>query len=485
MKKLTLLFICIFPFFSFCQNYQHDNFFGTNGRVVTDINNGSEDVSVSFVELNDHSIITLVQDTYPSNTYYLIKYLPSGTIDTNYGNNGFINLSFIDVKYFSKMILKNNDRILLIGKTGTYPNYNTKITQLLSNGNLDVSFANNGSLETIGILNFKLNSNNTFFLYKIVKENNINQLEQTRFLENGSLDISFGTNGFFSFSITNSGNNLINQVQFINNKRYIYYKHLNTQSNYEYYIAVYYDNGSIDTTFGINGELVYYSNASTQQNITKYIKTNGSLIFAIKDQNSFYLKQYTSNGQLDNSFSTNGIATNNLDYSNEMYGHYVNSIICKNNNDFFVIGAIGGEEETYLTIHKFNNNGNLEDDFSINFGYSYQHNQIKYSDDKFIILGETFWYSLNQNIVLERYSTDVLDTKNYTQAFKIYPNPVHSNLIIDNTTGNVNYTIFNILGKKILTGKFNSLSKNIDVSNIHNGIYLIKINDKSYKFIKK
>jgi hypothetical protein len=69
------------------------------------------------------------------------------------------------------------------------------------------------------------------------------------------------------------------------------------------------------------------------------------------------------------------------------------------------------------------------------------------------------------------------------ENFKLYPNPVQNYLNIkpSNTVIN-NIDIYNILGNKI----FNTTSANqIDMSSYSAGIYFVKVNDFTFKIIKK
>lgn len=71
-----------------------------------------------------------------------------------------------------------------------------------------------------------------------------------------------------------------------------------------------------------------------------------------------------------------------------------------------------------------------------------------------------------------------------TNSFKLYPNPVSTGILNIETVSskNINVQFFNMLGQKVLTSK---TSKNINVSNLDEGIYLLKINQGSTFITKK
>ena len=70
--------------------------------------------------------------------------------------------------------------------------------------------------------------------------------------------------------------------------------------------------------------------------------------------------------------------------------------------------------------------------------------------------------------------------------FKIYPNPTTNILNISSTiSGNKKVSIFDVTGKLIKNTEENNDDFEIDVSNLKNGSYILKINNVSYQFLKK
>ena len=75
---------------------------------------------------------------------------------------------------------------------------------------------------------------------------------------------------------------------------------------------------------------------------------------------------------------------------------------------------------------------------------------------------------------------DRLSIKNPTQkSIKFYPNPVKNILNIATDQNDLTYHIYNILGARVLTTN----SKNINVSHLDNGIYIIKSLSKETRYI--
>lgn len=114
--------------------------------------------------------------------------------------------------------------------------------------------------------------------------------------------------------------------------------------------------------------------------------------------------------------------------------------------------------------------------------------------------GIDFIFSANGivNKILDRSSINYKTTYNYNEStanlndfslinFAVYPNPATSVLNIDNSNFSIkNVEVYNLLGKKMLT----STSNKVNVENLVNGIYLLKVQDDkgnmaTKRFVKK
>jgi len=64
-------------------------------------------------------------------------------------------------------------------------------------------------------------------------------------------------------------------------------------------------------------------------------------------------------------------------------------------------------------------------------------------------------------------------------GFAAYPNPVSNGILTISSAGNSlkNITIFNLLGKQVLSSSFSGVQSNVDVSSISAGIYILKVTE--------
>ena len=80
------------------------------------------------------------------------------------------------------------------------------------------------------------------------------------------------------------------------------------------------------------------------------------------------------------------------------------------------------------------------------------------------------------------------DILNQNAQFEIYPNPVGNQLNINGNLGKVkSLQIYDMTGKlmKDISNTLNSEHKSIDVSQLIPNTYILRIDGKSIKFIKK
>jgi hypothetical protein len=99
----------------------------------------------------------------------------------------------------------------------------------------------------------------------------------------------------------------------------------------------------------------------------------------------------------------------------------------------------------------------------------------------------TSYYRLRQidNDGKETLSKVISISTKENNKLKVYPNPV-SNVLTVETTGTVDYHVFNLLGQQVLSGQIPPLgARGLDVSALPQGTYFLKVGAEQVKFIKQ
>lgn len=82
---------------------------------------------------------------------------------------------------------------------------------------------------------------------------------------------------------------------------------------------------------------------------------------------------------------------------------------------------------------------------------------------------------------------DQVKTENTLDKVQIYPNPVTSGKIYINAETNSVKAIelYDMLGKRILTTEMNGYQKELNVSNLKAGVYILKLAEKNNSITRK
>lgn len=334
--KHTLLFTA-FTFLVFqcalAQNYILDNTFGTNGQVLNTATGGI----TTLVQQTDGKIIGCYFTSYSSSgNEHLIRFNPDGSIDTTFGTNGIVNtLLFNEVNRAEMIKLQSDGKILIVGSIQTA---------------IDTS----------------------------------NNFGAARFNPDGTIDTSFGTNGYVNIDIANN-------------------------SDWAFTVEI-----QTDGKILIGGySSIYYSSQSVSPDLA--------------------VIRLSTNGILDATFSTNGKFTMNvgstgtLVNSSGVSADYVNDICCDSFGNIF-LGCDSNVNETVHGTNNFlvvalNSSGVLNTSFGTNgkvivdFGAEDDLHKIQVTSDNKIIAGGEHYYNVGTNSYFNIAVVKLLSNGNYDNSF--------------------------------------------------------------------
>ncbi|MBB4807736.1 putative delta-60 repeat protein [Chryseobacterium defluvii] len=302
-----------------------DNTFGINGKFQ--LQYGAYDSQMKRQADGKFFIISFHSDDLNSINYTdITRFLPNGQIDTSFGINGTASISnmWSDLNIRGYGLLLQNNKVIIYGEatTGfTYSHYRI-IYRLNENGSIDTSFGNNGFITTQGRFVFLDNQLNTVVLEgTTIEKYNINGQPLTGFGNNGVVTHSIPY-GYIGAAYMDSNNNIVysnlnaeigritpNGVQdptftfdpaslpfatwilnIIEKNGYYYIGGMNEGSDPRYFISRLTQNGSIDPVFGyfsetdpnleLVGDMIVNDNniiANGSGHIVKYLLNSGTL----------------------------------------------------------------------------------------------------------------------------------------------------------------------------------------------------------------
>lgn len=335
-----------------------DSSFGNNGYKKRKINIGSEDIKL--VVLPDDKFIVgctawqyLGNDENGDSKYnydlLLMRFNANGPLDSSFGNNGSARGDFTEYDLEHDMIVQTDGKIIVCGMASGGP----FIARYYPDGQPDSSFDKDG---------YKIYSTNVSFNALAVQpdgkiitgatnsDNFFNtKFQLARYMPDGSADTSFGKNGI---TVTDFGphSDVLNTVALQSDGKILAAGRTNLTTDYaksNMIIARYSADGSLDKTFGANGSFIAAFDTSISFLTALAVQRDGKIIAAgnvFANSNTpgdFVLTRCFQNGQIDSSFGINGKTITDVNGSND---EALSVLIQKNGK--IIIGGISDPEGT-------------------------------------------------------------------------------------------------------------------------------------------
>lgn len=489
----SLLSGLLFSFLFFSQAYPQsgtlDPTFGVGGIVETVFDTFNEECQTIVIQSDDKIVAGgYTQDGYTTADFALVRYTSAGDYDPTFGVAGKSKVYIEDRSKGADMVLQSDGKIVM----GGYSKWYINLARWESNGTLDTSFGSNGTVFTdvAGYYSEQCRAlwqqNNGILWVGGFGQHNGNDkpyLMILRYLADGVLDTSFGTNGVLigeqgrGFALAQQSDGKILLAGSSDGKGCI--MRWNTD-------------GSVDTSFGNNGWVsVSFGGSSEWKGIT--ILPDGNIIACGRVNNNIALIKYASDGALDTAFGTNGWVESALG-SNSI----AHTILLESDGHLL----IAGKSDTDFLVARYTSAGMLDTSFGSNGwtttsmgdqGTAYA--LVQQSDGSIVAGGGTYNGS-NMDFALAKYTHDVtsstpsIDVK--SPELSLYPNPAKNTLHIQSgqVLQAVKIELIHVLGQTLLSQTLPAGdSWKVDVGNLPQGMYLLQwtaSNKRStYRFIKE
>ncbi len=402
-NKKIFLGVCLFTFLFFLEFFfsslvqanpgDLDTDFGTDGVMITDVNNGNDDGIEVIVIQDDGKIVVAGYSTNGSDSdFSLARYDESGDLDPDFGDNGIVMVDMGSSIYekITGMGIQSNGKIVAAGHSST----DVALACFQTSGSLDTTFGTSGKVTTdysdttSRIYAMSLQSDGRI----IVAGTSDGDFVLLRYKTNGSLDTTFGDNGIITTDFDGNTDTVYALAVQSDGKIVAVGYTLDTSSSVDcgdelcamtvpgsdVALARYSTNGDLDSNFGNNGKLT----TDVQEEDYAYalaIQSDGKIIIT----GSTILIRYEENGTLDVDFGDNGIVEMDIE-SNAIAIQEDDAILVAGNkdngsdNDFALVryepdGSLDtsfGDDGTIVTSFEGGNNDsilalNIQDDGKI------------------------------------------------------------------------------------------------------------------------
>lgn len=304
-----------------------DGSFGTKGRVTTDFP-GLAAVASAVIAQPDGKIL-VAGGAFPlfvfAGNFELARYNADGSLDAGFGNGGIVTTHFGHGSYASALALQPDGKIIAGGtvyvdfSSDDSSNTDFALARYNPDGTPDTSFGSGGLVTT----DFDGFNDDAFSLLlqpdgRIVAVGsaknpaNFYDFALARYLANGTLDTSFGTAGKVR---TDAGGHNFDRARAAalqpDGKIVAAGFGSSPFGEEQFAVARYLSNGALDTTFSGDGKLRIHFGSCCEYANSVLVQADGKIVVVgIADSESsdsdFLLARLTPKGALDKSFGTGG-----------------------------------------------------------------------------------------------------------------------------------------------------------------------------------
>lgn len=388
-KRYSWIWLILFLHgIAYTQPGEPDTTFGEYGFVITDI--GEKDAISTIVIQPDQKIIS-AGSTGPGfggiSDIAIVRNNPDGSYDKNFGDNGIVIIDYDDGDITGNAMLLQPDGHIVIAGAVNHQHATTYefeddflVIRLNKNGELDTTFGDTGIVITD--------------LGSWWDEAHEVLIQSDGKIIVAGLSVS-ETNGKASFSMV----------------------------RYEL-------DGSVDTTFGVNGVIHTFIQGNAVAN-SGAIQPDGKIILAgytlEEYEEDFAVVRYHQDGMVDTTFGINGIVQ--TDISDNDLSDAAQSIIIEGDGKISLVGYANyalGEPISNSGMVRYNTNGTLDEDFGvngvkiINIGSSSYLNDHLALNGTYILIGAATVDSITRGLIVQLNNTGEFDTTFSDQGIALF-----------------------------------------------------------------
>ena len=304
--------------------------FNGTGYVVSPVN--TLDVGQKILVQDDQKVLLIGMSFDASYTAraYVHRYMPDGTLDATFGDNGLVSYTLGNEADIYSAVLTAEGKILLAGTTTDYQTYQLLLIQLNEDGSKDTSFGTNGvRVQSVSVVvenaediayDVTLDADgNILVCGSTYDANTVRRPFVARFSPTGVLDTSFGVNGIAAISVLAVGSSAFKGILVQPDGKIVASGYFGNSELWFVMLVVRFNaDGTLDPTFGDAGVIKYnYGSVDDEGNDLK-LTADGSFLVAGVTATATYnysalLVKFTPDGVLDAAFGNAGTVEEDLD----------------------------------------------------------------------------------------------------------------------------------------------------------------------------
>lgn len=461
----TFLFSIFVSFFGFNQAGTIDASFATNGIRIDTLGIFGDRINSIAIQTDDKILAGgLSQTSFLASDFSLVRYTADGLRDSSFGIDGLVVTPIEQRSIGKSIVLQDDNKILLGGSSSLHIN----LARYQSNGDLDTTFGNNGVVITniSGFYGEECRSVAITPGGKIVIgvtashfSSDIQHIILMRYLPNGDLDSTFATDG-----VAVLGEGQGNSIALQDDGKII----IAGRKDWKFHAVRCTADGIPDSSFGVNGKVTLGIGGTSGAHAIKWQGDGKIILGGYTSDNlidKFALVRYNTDGTLDTSFGSNGQVVTPIGYSGT-----INSLIIQNDGKILSAGSAkenNSSSSSCFALSRHTTDGTLDSTFGLNgtrinpiySSYSIGQSVGLQSDEKIILGGSVFSdTNTNLDLAIARFNNDeslsnmeLFNESGIKNTFKVYPNPFHvsTNLEFETPSNNRTIRLTNLYGEPV------------------------------------
>lgn len=398
--------------------------FDMDGKLTTPV--GSANDSGSALAIQPDGKILAAGTTgsdrysYRNSDIVLVRYNSDGSPDATFDNDGIVITDFRQFDSGADIALQPDGKIVIAGSSWNDSHFNDQTAILMrynSNGSLDSTF------DEDGILTASIKSGQAVAIQPDGKiamagwsvTGIFSHFALARYNDDGSLDATFDGDGIANTEIGVYSDAYAVAIQ--PDGKIIVAGESYNGNDYDFALVRYDTNGTLDTTFDIDGKVITGIDTNSDGGYAIAIQSDNKIIvtgWSAGIGADIALLRYNSDGSLDTTFDIDGIVTTDINSSSDA-GY---AVVLQPNGKIIVVGWSNIDTNDDLALVRYNNDGSLDSTFDNDgkvttyFGsFDYGRAVAMQPDGKIVVAGESHQRGVIPSFSLARYNGDgSLDT---------------------------------------------------------------------------
>jgi len=295
--------------------------FGEGGIVTTPLGVDTQDEARALAIQADGKIVVAGRSSSGADyDFAVVRYDDDGSLDTTFGAGGIVITPVGINDVFYALAIQSDGKIVAAGYSSNGAHDDFAVVRYNDDGSLDTTFGAGGIVITpVGI-------NDVFYALAIQADGKIvaagdssngadYDFAVARYNDDGSLDTTFGAGGIVITQVSPERIATVYALAIQSDGKIVAAGRSNKITDDDFAVARYDDDGSLDTTFGAGGIVItpVEGGISPDRVQALAIQADGKIVAAGYSSSHFALVRYDEHGELDPDFGTGGIVTTSVE----------------------------------------------------------------------------------------------------------------------------------------------------------------------------